>query len=520
MGLEMETGSVTAQLDSMNHNMGQIIDRAERVLFCVSDIEDTADVLKGQTYDTIRNYFGKIHTLVLRGVIILAEAIIQENNTYKGCISGKLGGIGYVNEDGLRDSKEELERQLERVYGLIDAKRGLYYTDWISSLQKVIELIEKKLDQIEDFKASTSGLYQNVSAYQENVRRGIECLHSAVFDGSAIEYSADHINTGWMNSIEREWENREKYRNLTIKEPFINIMVKEFGFDRVAGTALYKLYENMAMRGVENINQKYLAMIASVSYPYDEKDKIGFNYLWHYLAGTDTPDQVKTEMLLYGLEEHEINSVFGCIGANHDNSSKEEEDLTDPLLKIYLRKIDMAHMAVTMATILKPDETLFEQLGDLSGCFNGIYDLNANAGYVGDVYGTGGNGPKLTPDDYKADLDAVNLSARLENESNLILVMNRYYSEIGKGETNRAEEFVKNFGQGDYEAGLYYLTNQANHHNSFMDSHSYFNLQNRNIQARKKLVANFILNLEYKRNEFYKYIEYEDDVAEEIKWNE
>lgn len=112
------------------------------------------------------------------------------------------------------------------------------------------------------------------------------------------------------------------------------------------------------------------------------------------------------------------------------------------------------------------------------------------------------------------------MSVRLENEENLILVMNQYYSEIEKGETNRAEEFVKNFGQGDYQAGLYYLTNQANDHNSFMETHNYFNLQNENIQARKKLVANFILNLEYKRNEFYKYIEYEDDVAEEMEWNE
>ena len=55
--------------------------------------------------------------------------------------------------------------------------------------------------------------------------------------------------------------------------------------------------------------------------------------------------------------------------------------------------------------------------------------------------------PKLTADDYKADLDAVNLSKRLEEEDNLILVMNRYYGEIGTGKANRAEEFVTNMGQ-------------------------------------------------------------------------
>lgn len=176
----------------------------------------------------------------------------------------------------------------------------------------------------------------------------------------------------------------------------------------------------------------------------------------------------------------------------------------------------MAHMAVTLSTILKPDTNILDQNGFLSGRYNGIYDLNKNAGYVGDVYGTAGNGPKLIADDYKADLDAVNLSKRLEEEDNLILVMNRYYGEIGTGKTNRAEEFVTYMGQGDYDAGLYRLTCEANEHTQFMKEWNP-DLKEETLLERKKIVANFILNLEYRRNEYEEYVKVDWEAAENME---
>lgn len=108
-----------------------------------------------------------------------------------------------------------------------------------------------------------------------------------------------------------------------------------------------------------------------------------------------------------------------------------------------------------------------KQYGSLQGgaagwIFNGIFNLEANAGYVGDIYGTLGNGTKLTQDDYKADLDAVNIYNRLEKDSDLINVMGTYYMGISNGNINRANEFVINLGKGDHERGIEYLQSQIN----------------------------------------------------------
>lgn len=531
MGLEMNTGSVTAQLDTMNCNMNQVIENAERLLYQISCLEDTTEVLKGLSYDSIRKYYNDVHTVVVRGIILFAEAFIQENNAYKGCIAGNLGGIGYVNEDALRDDKRNLERQIQQVYSLIDRSKGLYYTDWLDSLEDALRLVEKKLKQIENFLGSSSGLSQNAEAYKENVKRGIECLNNADFDGNMIHYQVNSIDREWRNTVEAEWQKRKEWRDLTIKEPFVNIMVQEFGFDKGTGEALYKLYEIMRLQGVEDMNQKYFAMLASVSYKYDKNNMFSLNFLWHFLAGTDSEVNVRELMISYGLEETEVDGIFGCVSANHEASRLDEEKLSYMVenkriseekkqriieeLGGYFKKIDMAHMAVTLSTILKPDTNILDQNGFLSGLYNGIYDLNKNAGYVGDVYGTAGNGPKLTADDYKADLDAVNLSKRLEEEDNLILVMNRYYGEIGTGKANRAEEFVTNMSQGDYDTGLYRLTCEANEHTEFMKEWNP-DLKEETLLERKKIVANFILNLEYKRNEYEEYVEVNWEAAEKM----
>lgn len=328
MGLEMNTGSVTAQLDTMNCNMNQVIENAERLLYQISCLEDTTEVLKGLSYDSIRNYYNDAHTVVVRGIILFAEAFIQENNAYKGCIAGNLGGIGYVNEDALRDDKRNLERQIQQVYSLIDRSKELYYTDWLDSLEDALRLVEKKLKQIENFLGSSSGLYQNAEAYKENVKRGIECLNNADFDGNMIHYQVNSIDREWRNTVEAEWQKRKEQRDLTIKEPFVNIMVQEFGFDKGTGEALYKLYEIMRLQGVEDMNQKYFAMLASVSYTYDKNSVFSLNFLWHFLSGTDSEVNVREMMISYGLEETEVDGIFGCVSANHEASRLDEEKLS------------------------------------------------------------------------------------------------------------------------------------------------------------------------------------------------
>lgn len=574
MGLKMSPGSVTAQLDAKNEGMNQIIDNAQKILSEISALEESTDRLQGKSYDSIREYYSTLHKAVMHQTILFAEAVIQENNAYKACICGELGGIGYIDEDALERDKERIEEQINRVYELINTVKGCSYSALLGSLENALHLVEKKLRQIESFLSASSGLYQNISSYQADLKRGIECLHSSVFDGSMIDYQVDHIALSWADRVEKEWVKRNLEIERAFKEIFLKNMEEQFGFDRRTGEILFHLYNSMEKSDVKDVNLEYFKLLASFVYTYEEvgydegvlwqifksgagplinagefkepltklekERKLTLNDMWHFLVGTYSRNGLENELKRYGLTEEEIYYLENSIITNYKYSSWEE--LKDPEAfveyKQYSKKVDLAHMSIVMTAILTPYNNTFMKTGDGSGIFNGIYDLRANAGYVGDVYGTAGNGPKLTPDDYKADLDAINLSAKLQNGENAIEIMNQYYSKITDGTGNRAKEFAENVGHGDYKEGIKILKEQAHRHNLYILEHMgaefLFDrikespagitiikdkLDNLYVptevwEERGKIVRNFIHSIESNRNEYEAYEKVDVDFAE------
>ena len=557
MGLKMSPGSVITELDAKNTGMNQIIDNAKKVLFEISTLEESSDRLQGESYNSIREYYTTLHVAVMHQTILFAEAVIQENNAYKACICGELGGIGYVDEDALERDKECIEEQINRVYELMNVVKGCSYSALLGSLENALHLVKKKLRQIESFLGASSGLYQNIGSYQADLKRGIECLHSSVFDGNRINYQVNHADLSWVNRIEKDWVKRNLELEKAFKEPFLKNMEEQFGFDRRTGEILFRLYNSMEKSDAKDVNLEYFKLLASFVYTYEEvrydesvlwqifnfgagpminaeefkepltklekEKKLTLNDLWHFLVGTYSRDGLENELKRYGLTEEDISYLEKSITANYNYSSWEElkDQEASAEYKQYSKKIDMAHMSIVITAILTPDNNAFMKAGVGSGIFNGIYDLRANAGYVGDVYGTAGNGPKLTPDDYKADLDAVNLSARFQNSGNAIEIMNQYYSEITGGTGNRAKEFATNIGHGDYKEGIKILKEQACRHDVYILEHMSAELLFEKIrmpegvwEERGKIVRNFIHSIESGRNEYEAYEDVDIEFAE------
>ncbi len=571
MGLKMSPGSVIAELDAKNTGMNQIIDNAKKVLFEISTLEESSDRLQGESYNSIREYYTTLHVAVMHQTIIFAEAVIQENNAYKACICGELGGIGYVDEDALERDKECIEEQINRVYELMNAVKGCSYSALLGSLENALHLVEKKLRQIESFLGASSGLYQNIGSYQADLKRGIECLHSSVFDGSRINYQVNHADLSWVNRIEKDWVKRNLELEKAFKETFLKNMEEQFGFDRRTGEILFRLYNSMEKSDAKDVNLEYFKLLASFVYTYEEvgydesvlwqifnfgagpminaeefkepltklekERKLTLNDMWHFLVRTYSRDGLENELKGYGLTEEDIRYLEEGINDNYKYTSDDSQE-NQIKYKQYFGKIDLAHMAIVMTAILTPDNNAFLKAGDGSGIFNGIYDLRANAGYVGDVYGTAGNGPKLTPDDYKADLDAVNISSRYQNGGNAIEIMNQYYSEITDATGNRAKEFATNIGHGNYKEGIKILKEQAHRHNVYILEHMGAEFLLDRIkespagitiikdklddlyvptevwEERGKIVRNFIHSIESNRNEYETYETVDIDFAE------
>lgn len=110
-------------------------------------------------------------------------------------------------------------------------------------------------------------------------------------------------------------------------------------------------------------------------------------------------------------------------------------------------KTDFAHLCTTAATILKEDGPVDWLAALYATQYNGVASIDAQAGYIGDAMGTNGAAPSMGPADYKADLDAVNLTQRLkQSNKGLPSILEEYYTGIEDGRINRADEFVRNTG--------------------------------------------------------------------------
>lgn len=108
---------------------------------------------------------------------------------------------------------------------------------------------------------------------------------------------------------------------------------------------------------------------------------------------------------------------------------------------------------VEAAVLIKPTITEYLAILDTdSGSeFVGEYRRNL-AGWLGDIWLAD---HKMSDDDYKADLDGVNISGLVINEDiSTIEAVNEYYELISNGTTTREREFLYNKGEGDVEQGL------------------------------------------------------------------
>lgn len=263
----------------MNGEMNRVIDNAGKVLRNIMALENTTDVLCGKSYDNIREYYNTFHAVVMQGTILFAEEMIQANNAYKGCISGQLGGIGYVDEDALERDAKCIEEQINQVYELMCVSRGSY-SAMLESLKDALRLVDKKLEQIKGFVNSTKGIYQNADAAKESLRRAISCIDSSTFDNNMINYRMKQIDREWTNKIKNQWIEKE----IREKELYINAMKECYGFDDETSQILYNLYYRMRNAGVTDLNQKYFAILASVVYG----DTEGFDIktvAWEKIAG-------------------------------------------------------------------------------------------------------------------------------------------------------------------------------------------------------------------------------------------
>ena len=100
---------------------------------------------------------------------------------------------------------------------------------------------------------------------------------------------------------------------------------------------------------------------------------------------------------------------------------------------------DFTHQSITMATHLNPSSF---QLSDVYGGREHVKDLS---GWEGDTTKNATDKkPSIGEDDYKADLDSVNLIGRMQKGQSYDQAISSYYADLQKDSSQREREFLKN----------------------------------------------------------------------------
>ena len=184
--------------------------------------------------------------------------------------------------------------------------------------------------------------------------------------------------------------------------------------------------------------------------------------------------RMKSVLRKYGLKDDEIDTIQKAIQNQHNFTGLEkiEEGDTNDEIK---GKLNLAsEKAYGQGNYNKLDEKQKARVRELLSQFGGTIDyshmaatISAHytgnhfieneddlAGWQGDVAGTMGLPPSLCNDDYRSDLDAVNIYNKMKNGDSVVDVTNSYYDSVERISGYRTYEFVQNIGEGDYTKGM------------------------------------------------------------------
>ena len=329
--------------------------------------------------------------------------------------------------------------------------------NYLSALEKVKNgetLTETELTAIERYAAAyPDRVDDSVIQYVQQARqvKAEEMKYRSIIDkvdaGKSLtdeetkffeEYKKNHPDVGINPEIEKL---------ITIQknpdEIFKKNLQEQYGFDKETATTMWKLYHNIKKREGESADYIFNRIIGGMVYDNDNSLSGPIkNIMWNFTAGGHQIDTDITRK--YKIRYKELQTLKEKILEQHNNKKGYN---------------DFAHQSITTATILQPQ--IFPDVN------NAMWAINSNlgktnstdpiqftaelAGWRGDVTGQALASPNMGNDDYKADLDAVNISSLMwQKELDYAMASNLYYHELENGNYTRAEQFVKNVGGKKY----------------------------------------------------------------------
>ena len=495
MGIDMYLEQSQLQSSSVATMCQSQVEAYQDLQSAIQKFSEDTESLKGDAYNSARSFFASVLLPLSKGGQLYAEtfsqAIKKLPEDYQTMVDSKSW-----REDDLLDKI----RQEEQMIAYLDEVNQSLSSLTMDSEEKgrlrrsnaelmrghhankrVYETILKDLRAYDSY---SGGLFDDLDSIDVQLSRGLAQIESS-WDAKQGVFKVPSDLT-WANYL-TAYSDTKDIKLSRQEKAFVQTMMAEYGFDaetaqqlltikqgidkkfptssqefrdyiflRVVGAANYDDFKwNETAGGLwqyfykefvsdPNTGQKLrtlkpiLEIFQELGLKEEKAKELYYNLrLQHEMAGgkIDNIEKIKENEIDYNNAKFKYEKVYGTSG-NFDQ-------FWDSKLKSYSNNgaghADFTHQSITMATHLNPSSF---QLSDIYGGRERVKDLS---GWEGDTtFNATDKKPSIGEDDYKADLDSVNLIGRMQNGQSYDQAISSYYADLQKDSSQREREFLKN----------------------------------------------------------------------------
>ena len=497
MGINMYLEQSQLQSSSVATMCQSQVEAYQALQSAIQKFSEDKESLKGDAYDSARSFFASVLLPLSKGGQLYAEtfsqAIKKLPEDYQSMVDSKSW-----REDDLLDKI----RQEEQMIAYLDEVNQSLSSLTMDSEEKGrlrrsnVELMrghhankrvyETILGDLRAYDSYSGGLFDELDNIDVQLSRGLAQIETS-WDAKQGVFKIPS-DLSWANYL-TAYSDTKDMKLSRQEKAFVQTMMAEYGFDaetaqqlltikqgidkkfptssqefrdyiflRVVGAAYYNDFRWNGTAGHLKIYFYNVSVGSSITGKSRKVEKP----LLEIFKELGIKDETDAKKLIYNLRlQHEMAGGTYFDADTLKTKNKEFYDKSfenykkiyettegfdqfwDSKLKAYSNNgaghADFTHQSITMATHLNPNQV---QLADIYGGRERVKDLS---GWEGDTTKNATDmKPSIGEDDYKADLDSVNLIGRMQEGQSYDQAITSYYSDLQKDSTLREREFLKN----------------------------------------------------------------------------
>ena len=498
MGIDMYLEQSQLQSSSVATMCQSQVEAYQDLQSAIQKFSEDTESLKGDAYNSARSFFASVLLPLSKGGQLYAEtfsqAIKKLPEDYQTMVDSKSW-----REDDLLDKI----RQEEQMIAYLDEVNQSLSSLTMDSEEKGrlrrsnVELMrghhankrvyETILRDLRAYDSYSGGLFDELDSIDVQLSRGLAQIETS-WDAKTGVFKVPSDLT-WANYL-TAYSDTKDMKLSRQEKAFVQTMIAEYGFDAETAQQLLTIKQGID-RKFPNSSQEFrdyifLRVVGAVSYndlKWDETAGYLNNYFYdEVISSPSTVEKMRVEKpllkifkelgikeekdakkLIYNLRlQHEMaGGEYKNTKSLQENDPKLYQNYKDKYEKVYgtsgnfdqfwdsklkaysnngVGHADFTHQSITMATHLNPSSL---QLSDVYG--GGRERVKDLSGWEGDTTKNATDKkPSIGEDDYKADLDSVNLIGRMQKGQSYDQAITSYYADLQKDSTLREREFLKN----------------------------------------------------------------------------